>query len=87
MRDRAVLGKNDSICRLEKLEIHASNNDSDDKHDNTFILLSSIFYLPILLRDVDEPESSFFSRMTLKLFPSLKKKIRKDIRKLLHSSR
>ena len=45
MRDRAVLGKSDTIYRLERLELYASNNDSDDTHDNTFILLSSIFLL------------------------------------------
>lgn len=67
----------ENICKQQRLKTHITNYDC--------ILLSSLFCLPILLSEVDEPESSFFSRMTLKCFPSVKKKITKDITKLSNS--
>ena len=60
----------ENICKQPWLKRHISNFD--------YILFNSLFCLPILLSEVDEPESSFFSRMTLNCFPSVKK-ITKDI--------
>lgn len=66
----------ETICKQPRLKTHITNC--------AYILLNSLFSLPILLSEVDEPESSFFSRMTLNCFPSVKE-ITKAIKKLSNS--